>query len=48
MTAQILEALPAEEAVGEPPWLRALRRLVRRRAAMIGLGVVVCSPPRRR
>jgi len=41
MTAQILEALPAEEPVGEPPWLRALRRLVRRRAAMIGLALVV-------
>ena len=41
MTAQTLEALPAEEALGEPPWLRAVRRLVKRRAAMIGLGVVV-------
>ncbi|TMJ57136.1 MAG: ABC transporter permease [Alphaproteobacteria bacterium] len=41
MTAQILEALRAGEALGEPPWLRAVRRLVKRRAAMIGLGVVV-------
>jgi peptide/nickel transport system permease protein len=41
MTAQILEALPVEEASGEPPWRRALRQLVKRRAAMIGLSVVV-------
>ena len=41
MTAQILEALPAEEALGEAPWLRAVRRLVKRRAAMVGLGIVV-------
>jgi len=41
MTAQILEVLSAEETIGEPPWLRAVRRLVKRRAAMIGLGVVV-------
>jgi len=41
MTAQTLERLPAQEAIGEPPWLRALRRLVKRRAAMIGLSVVV-------
>ena len=41
MTAQTLDGLPAQEAIGEPPWLRALRRLVKRRAAMIGLSVVV-------
>jgi len=41
MTAQILEALPQEQAAGEPPWLRAFRRLVKRRAAMFGLGIVV-------
>ena len=41
MTAQILEALPQEQAAVEPPWLRAFRRLVKRRAAMFGLGIVV-------
>ena len=41
MTAQTLDRLPAPEAIGEPPWLRASRRLVKRRAAMIGLTVVV-------
>jgi peptide/nickel transport system permease protein len=41
MTAQTLDGLPTPEAIGEPPWLRALRRLVKRRAAMIGLSVVV-------
>jgi peptide/nickel transport system permease protein len=41
MTAQILEALPQEEATGEAPWQRALRRLVKRRAAMIGLGIAM-------
>jgi peptide/nickel transport system permease protein len=41
MATETLTALPAEEAVGEPPWLRAVRRLVKRRASMIGLGVVV-------
>jgi len=41
MTAQILHALPQEEAAGEAPWLRALRRLVKRRAAMTGLAIVV-------
>jgi peptide/nickel transport system permease protein len=41
MTAETLDALAQREATGEPPWLRALRRLVKRRAAMIGLGVVV-------
>jgi peptide/nickel transport system permease protein len=40
-TAQILEALPPDEGIGEAPWLRAVRRLVKRRAAMTGLGVVV-------
>ena len=41
MTAQVFGALPAEEFPGEPPWLRAVRRLVRRRAAMIGLAVAL-------
>ena len=41
MTAQILEALPAAEALGEAPWRRALRQLIKRRAAMIGLAAVV-------
>jgi len=42
VTAQILGALPAEEVLGEPPWLRAMRRLVKRPAAMIGLAFTVC------
>jgi len=41
MTAQTLDRLPTEEILGEPPWQRALRRLVKRRAAMTGLAVVV-------
>ena len=41
MTAQTLEALPVEEPIGEAPWRRALRQLIKRRAAMIGLAVVV-------
>ena len=41
MTAQTLEALPVEEPIGEAPWRRALRQLVKRRAAMIGLAIVV-------
>jgi peptide/nickel transport system permease protein len=41
MTAQVLGALPAEEFVSDPPWLRAVRRLVRRRAAMVGIAVVL-------
>jgi len=41
MTAQTLGALPAEQLLGGPPWVRAVRRLVRRRAAMIGLAVAL-------
>jgi peptide/nickel transport system permease protein len=41
VTAQTLEALPVEEPIGEAPWRRALRQLVKRRAAMIGLAIVV-------
>jgi peptide/nickel transport system permease protein len=41
MTAQTLEALPVEEPIGEAPWRRAVRQLVKRRAAMIGLAIVV-------
>src|SRR6185312_11713151 len=41
MATETLTGRPAEESIGEPPWLRALRRLVKRRAAMIGLAVVV-------
>ena len=41
MTAQVFGALPAEEFPGEPPWLRAVRRLVRCHAAMIGLAVAL-------
>jgi peptide/nickel transport system permease protein len=42
MTSETLSALPlGEEDTGEPPWQRALRRLVKRRAAIAGLSVVV-------
>ena len=41
MATETLTGLPAEESLGEPPWRRAMRRLVKRRAAMIGLAVVV-------
>jgi peptide/nickel transport system permease protein len=39
MTAETLGVLPLEEDAGERPWQRAVRRLVKRRAAMIGLAV---------
>jgi peptide/nickel transport system permease protein len=42
MTSETLTAVPLrEEETGEPPWQRALRRLVKRRAAMVGLAIVV-------
>jgi peptide/nickel transport system permease protein len=41
MATETLTGRPTEESIGEPPWLRAVRRLVKRRAAMIGLAVVV-------
>jgi len=41
MTTETIGALALEEDTGERPWQRAVRRLVRRRAAMIGLGIVV-------
>jgi len=42
MTTETLGVVPLEqEDAGEPPWQRALRRLVKRRAAMIGLAVVL-------
>ena len=41
MTSETLDAIATEDDVGERPWRRALRRLVRRRAALIGLSVVV-------
>src|SRR5947199_5425251 len=43
MSAETLNAvvLPEKEDVGEPPWRRALARLVKRRAAVAGLVVVL-------
>jgi peptide/nickel transport system permease protein len=43
MTTEALARLAPEqqEDSGEPPWQRALRRLAKRRAAMVGLAVVV-------
>ena len=41
MTTETLGAIPLEEDRGERPWQRALRRLIRRRAAVVGLGIVV-------
>lgn len=41
MTAEALPAVRDETAPGERPWQRAVRRLVRRRAAVSGLAVVV-------
>ena len=42
MTAEAIDTVVLEdEEVGERPWRRALRRLAKRRAALIGLGVVI-------
>ena len=41
MRMEILSGIAADESVGEPPWLRAVRRLLRRRAAMIGVAVAL-------
>ena len=41
MTAEALETLVVEDEAGERPWRRAVRRLAKRRAALIGLAVVV-------
>ena len=41
MTSETVETVVVEDDAGERPWQRALRRLVKRRAALIGLGVVI-------
>jgi peptide/nickel transport system permease protein len=41
MTTETVGALALEEDTGERPWQRALRRLVKRRAAVFGLAVVL-------
>jgi peptide/nickel transport system permease protein len=41
MAAPVLTGIAPDEPVGERPWLRAVRHLVRRRAAMIGVAVAV-------
>ncbi len=41
MTAETIDTLAAEPDQGDRPWRRALRRLIRRRTAIFGLGVVV-------
>ena len=41
MTTETIGALAVEEDTGERPWQRAMRRLVKRRAAVIGLAVVL-------
>lgn len=41
MTSETIGALALEEDTGERPWQRAVRRLVKRRAAVIGLAVVL-------
>jgi peptide/nickel transport system permease protein len=40
MTAETIETIAADDDAGERPWRRAVRRLAKRRAALIGLGVV--------
>jgi peptide/nickel transport system permease protein len=41
MATEILTEFASDEPIGEPPWLRAVRRLVRRPTAMIGVAVMV-------
>jgi peptide/nickel transport system permease protein len=41
MTAETLDLAAIEADAGERPWRRAVRRLVRRRAALVGLAVVL-------
>jgi peptide/nickel transport system permease protein len=41
MTAETIDTIVTEEDAGERPWRRAVRRLVKRKAALIGLGIVV-------
>src|SRR3984957_20390370 len=41
MTAEALDAAALEADAGDRPWRRAVRRLVRRRAAIVGLAVVL-------
>ena len=41
MATEILTGIASDEPVGEPPWLRAVRRLVRRPTAIIGVAVTV-------
>ena len=41
MTTETIGALAVEEDTGERPWQRAVRRLVKRRAAVIGLAVIL-------
>jgi peptide/nickel transport system permease protein len=41
MATEILTGIASDEPIGEPPWLRAVRRLVRRPTAMIGVAVIV-------
>jgi len=41
VTSETVETVVVEDDAGERPWQRALRRLVKRRAALIGLGVVI-------
>jgi peptide/nickel transport system permease protein len=41
MTAGTIDIVAIAEDIGERPWQRTLRRLAKRRAALVGLGVVV-------
>jgi peptide/nickel transport system permease protein len=41
MTAEALDRVAVEADQGDRPWRRALRRLMRRRTAIFGLGVIV-------
>jgi ABC-type dipeptide/oligopeptide/nickel transport system permease subunit len=41
MATEILAGIATDEPVGEPPWVRAVRRVVRRPTAMIGVAVAV-------
>jgi len=41
MTAETIATIAVEADQGDRPWRRAVRRLARRRAALVGLGVVI-------
>ncbi len=41
MTAEMLDRVAVEADEGDRPWQRALRRLIRRRTAIFGFGVIV-------